>query len=170
MIRTHFEAAVVGGCIPIIFDLPDMGGSFRGRPGPTQWPWRRAVPGLAALTGGAAAARATNFSRFCGVEQARELVRANASSPMGHLVEGLRAVAASRPVRAMQRHLDAAAPLLGQYRVPMGARCPRDNGGAPCDAFGLLAMYLKELSVRRRKAFARGKTVHGTAFPRPALL
>ena len=141
LIRTHFNAAAVGGCIPVVFDMAVAG--------PTQWPWRRAVPGLAALPGGAGAEAATNYSAFAVVERSDELTVAhNKSHPMFHLVRVLGQMAhdahTSTIVRAMQARLARAAPLLGRYRAPLDEICPRDT---PCDAFGMLALYLKEMSV-----------------------
>ena len=159
LIRSHAYAAILAGCIPVLFDpsLP-MPRPFRSDVGTyeTEWAWRRRVRGIGELPGGAEALRRSNYSRFAVLEMV-----GGSSAPRlrPRLMRELQVMASSvagRPrIQAMRHALAEVAPLMTYSTSP---RCPVPSGGgsAPCDAFSMFALHLRALwklkfLTRRRK-------------------
>jgi hypothetical protein len=140
LVRTHFYAAVLSGCIPVLFD------GYALHRAPTQWAWRMDPPGLLD-----AAVQATAFHRFT--------VAYTTPYHYDHIMSELSQMAGldgslhgstrrNSRVREYQRGLARVAPLMRYAPTDCGLNRSRHTAAlqaAPCDAFSMTTLWLDAL-------------------------
>jgi hypothetical protein len=173
LVRSHFYAAVLMGCIPVLFDThlkfyPELP-TYQ-----TEWAWRQGVPRTPSIGGlgplGAAAQKLSNHSRFAIIESVPALMGGDYDL-MQRLVRLAEEPSEQPRLRRMQQALAEVAPLMtyapvatatsmainhspGHGSAGAGAVCSAAGRGvaaagahagalAPCDAFSMLALYAK---------------------------
>lgn len=148
LVRSHFYAAVLAGCVPVIFDPSSpMPAPFRSDHASyqTEWAWRHYPFGASRCHGSCrAVAQLTNYSRFALIERVGE---ARGRRVRADLVSSLHRLATSpeqRPqLRSLQTALGAVAPLMGYEGS--GSECASSTTPLPCDAFSMLVVSLRAL-------------------------
>lgn len=182
LVRSHFYAAALMGCVPVIFDttLPfhHRGGT---RPYRTEWAWRigsNGVPrtpkraALVRLAGGIAVDSLINYSSFTILHEVAPLMRGEREN----LVNELHRLATTQQERPRlwqyQKALAAFAPLLRYDKGPAASKgdgggnaademCPQTSP-VPCDAFSMLVLYLRALAMKLNLVgHGRGQLGHG---------
>lgn len=169
LVRSHFYAAALMGCIPIIFDtytpMPDPFRTDRA-PFETRWAWRHLPPQARALPGGAVASGKLNYSAFTRRVQVGPPKRRGERRPhsaveplvpptlAADLLELARAPTRRPELRRTQRALALAAPLL---HYASRTACPSADD-PPCDAASMLMLHMRALTLADRKDTQRASS------------